>query len=64
MKIKIHISVIVSAVLYGLESWSSTMRGEFGLWVFGKRIWRKRGRHDMNGEQSSPNVLWVIKLRI
>jgi hypothetical protein len=65
MKIKIHISIIVPALLYGFESWSVTMRDEFGLWVFEKRILKKRGRNDRNGgEYSSPNILWVIKLRI
>jgi hypothetical protein len=53
VKIKIHIPIIVPAVFYVFESWSFTMRDEYGLRVFEKRLLRKRGRDNRGMEENT-----------
>jgi hypothetical protein len=53
IKIKIHISIIFPAVLYGFESWSLTMWDEYGLRVFEKRSLRKRRRDKRGMEENT-----------
>ena len=66
-------------VLYGCETWSLTLREECRLRVFGNRVlrrvygpkrdkvtgeWRKLHNNLLNELYFSPNIVWVIKLRI
>jgi len=66
-------------VLYGCETWSLTLREECSLRVFGNRVlrrvygpkrdkvtgeWRKLHNNLLNELYFSPNIVWVIKLRI
>jgi hypothetical protein len=45
IRIKIYRTIILSAVLYGCESWSLTLREELRLRVFENRaLWRIFGR--------------------
>jgi hypothetical protein len=41
VKIKIHRTIILPAVLYGCETWSLTLREEHGLRVFKNRVLRR-----------------------
>jgi len=41
MKVKIYRTIILPFVLYGCETWSSTVSEEHGLRVFRKRVLRK-----------------------
>ena len=60
-------------ILYGCETWSLTLRGEFRLRVlrriFGSRRhevtgeWRKLHNEELNDLYCSLNIVWVIKLR-
>ena len=77
LKIKIYKTIILPVVLYGCETWSLTLREEFGLRVFENRILRRifGPKKDENGEwrrlrneellslYSSHNVVRVIKSR-
>jgi hypothetical protein len=40
-KIKMYRTIILPVVLYGCETWSLTLRGEFRLSVFGNRVLRE-----------------------
>jgi hypothetical protein len=65
-------------VLYGCETWSLTLREEFGLRVFENRVlrrilgtkrdevtreWRQLHDEELNDLYCSPNIVWVIKWR-
>jgi hypothetical protein len=76
--IKIYITVILPAVLYGCETWCLTLREEHRLRVFENRVlrgifglkrdgvtgeWRRLHNEELNNLYSSPNIIRVIKLR-
>ena len=77
LKIKIYRTIILPIVLYGCETWSLTLREERKLRVsenmvfriFGPRRdevteeWRRLHNEELNDLYSSPNIVWVIKLR-
>jgi len=77
LKIKIYRTIILPVVLYGCETWSLTLREERKLRVsenmvfriFGPRRdevteeWRRLHNEELNDLYSSPNIVWVIKLR-
>ena len=78
LKIKIYRTIILSAVLYGCETWSLTLREERRLRVFENRVlrrifgpkrdgltgeWRKLHNEEINDLYSSPNTVRVIKSR-
>jgi hypothetical protein len=78
IKTKIQRSIILLVVLFGCETWSLTLREERRLRVFEHRVlrrvfgpkgykvtgeWRKLHNEELNGLYSSPNIVWVIKLR-
>jgi hypothetical protein len=77
LKIKIYKTVILLVVLYGLETWSLTLREEHRLRVFEKRVlrrifgpkrevevsWRKVHNDELHSLYSSPNIVRVIKSR-
>jgi hypothetical protein len=75
IKIKTFISVILSVVLYGCETWSLTLREEHRL-VFEKMVlrnifgpkrdevrgqWRRLRKDGLYALYSSPNIIRVIK---
>jgi len=41
IKIKIYVSIILSAALYGFETWSLTLREEHRPRLFGNRVLRR-----------------------
>ena len=77
LKIKIYKTIILLVVLYGCETWSLTLRGEYRLRVIENRIVRRTfgTRRDVNGEWKRlqneelhslyrpPNVVRIIKSR-
>jgi hypothetical protein len=77
IKIKIYVSIILSAVLYGFETWSLTLREEHRPRVFGNRVLRrvfgprwdgvtsewKRLHNKELYDMYSPNVIRVNKSR-
>ena len=77
IKIKITRTIILP-VMYGYETWSLTLREEFGLRVFESRVmrrifepkrdevrweWRKLRNVELNDWYSSPNIVRMIKSR-
>ena len=67
---------MLSAVLYGCETWSVTLREEHRLRVLAKRVlreifgairdgviqeWRKLHDKELYELYCSPNIIWVIK---
>jgi hypothetical protein len=77
-KIKIYRSIFLTAVLYGFETWSLTLREEHGLKVFENRVlrkifgskrnevtgeWRKLQNEELSDLYSSPDIVRVIKAR-
>jgi len=78
LKIKMYRTIILPLVLYGCETWLLTLREEHRLRVFENRVmrrkfgsrrvevtgeWRKLHNEELNDQYSSPNIVWVIKLR-
>jgi hypothetical protein len=78
IKIQIYRTMILLVVLYGIETWSLTLRGERRLRVFEKRVlrtifgprrdektreWKKLHNEEPNDLYSSPNIVRVIKSR-
>jgi len=78
LKIKIYGTIKLPVVLYGCETWSLTLSEERMLRMFENRVLRRifgPKRHEGRGERrklrseelndlnSSPNIVWVIKLR-
>jgi hypothetical protein len=78
VKIKIYKTTILSAVLYGCETWSLTLREDHRLRVFENRVlrsifgskrdgvtggWRKLHNEELHGLYSSPSIIRVIKSR-
>jgi hypothetical protein len=66
-------------VLYGCETWSLTLRKEHRLRVFENRVlrkvfgpkrdeatgeWRRLHNEELHDQQSSPNIIRVIKSRV
>jgi hypothetical protein len=71
-------TIILSIVLYGCATWSLKLREERGLRVFENRVLKrifgpkwdkitgkqnKLHKVELNDLHSSPNIIWVIKLR-
>jgi uncharacterized membrane protein len=65
--------------LYGCDTWSLTLREECRVRVFENRVfkrifgprrdkvtgeWRTLHNEELNDLDSSPNIVWVIKLRM
>ena len=78
LKIKIYITIILSLVLYGCETWSLTLTDERRLRVFENRVlrrifgptrdevtgeWRKLHNEELNDLYCSPNIVRVINYR-
>jgi hypothetical protein len=78
VKVKIHKTVVLPIVLYGCETWSLALSGEYTLRVFENRVLRKLfgpKRDEITGEcrklhneelhnlYSSPNIIRQIKSR-
>ena len=62
-KIKIYRTIILPVVLYGCKTWSLTLREERKLRVFENMVLRRLHNEELNDLYSSPNIVWVIKLR-
>jgi ribosomal protein L10 len=78
IKIKIYKTTILSVVMDGCETWMLTKREQCRLRVFKNRVlgrifgpkrdkvtgeWKKLCNEELNDLYSSPNIIWVIKLR-
>ena len=74
----IHI-ILPIVFFYGCETWSLTLREKRGLKMFKNRVlrrifgpkrdkvkrqWRKLHNEELNDLDSSPDIVWVIKLRM
>ena len=79
LKVKIFRSIIFLVVLYGCATWSLTLREEHRLILFENRMlrrifgpkrdevtreWRKLHNEELNDQYCSPNIVWVINLRM
>jgi hypothetical protein len=77
--IKIYRTILLRFVLYGCETWLLTLREDctvrvFGNWVLRERLgpkgdevtgeWRKLHNEKLNDLYCSPDIVWVIKLRM
>jgi len=77
LKIKIYKTIILPVVEYGCETWLLILREEHRLRVSENRVlrifgpkrdvvtgeWRKLHHGDLNDVYSSPNIVWVVKLK-
>jgi hypothetical protein len=77
LRIKLYKTVILPVVLYGCETWYLTLRKEHSLRVFENRLLRRifgpkseedgscRKLHndELRSIYSSPNIVWVIKMK-
>jgi hypothetical protein len=78
VRIRIHKTVILPAVLYGCETWSLTLREEHSLKRFQNRVlrrifgpkrdevtseWRKLHNEELHYLYSSPSIIRIIKSR-
>jgi hypothetical protein len=78
LKFKIYRTIILPVVECGCETWLLTLREEHRLRLFENRVlrifgpkrdvvtgeWRKLHHEDLNDVYSSPNIVWVVKLRL
>jgi hypothetical protein len=77
-KIRIYETIILPVVLYGCETWSLTLREEYRLRVFEKRMlrrifgprrdevtggWRKLHNEELEYLYSSPSIIRMTKSR-
>jgi hypothetical protein len=75
---RIYKTIILSAILYGCETWSLTLRKEHGLRVFENKVlrrifgskrdevtgrWRKLHNEELRDLYSSPSIIRIIKSR-
>jgi hypothetical protein len=78
VKVKVHKTIILPAVLHGCDTWSLTVREERRLRVFENRVlrriigpksdnvageWRNLHSEELHTSYSSPNVIRQMKLR-
>jgi hypothetical protein len=78
LKIRIYKTIVLSAVLYGCETWSLTLREEHRLRVFentmlrgrfGPKIdevigeWRKLHNGELHDLYPSPSIIRIVKAR-
>jgi hypothetical protein len=78
VKVKIYKTTILPIVLYGCQTWSLTLRGEYRLRLFENRVlrrifgpkrddltgeWRKLHNEELHILYSSPNIIRQIKSR-
>jgi len=71
-------TIILPVVLYGCETWSLTLREERSLRMFENRVlrrifgpkrdevtrdWSKLHNEELNDLYSSPNIVWVKKIK-
>ena len=78
MTIQVYRTLILPVVLYGCETWSLTLREEGRMRLFESRVlrrifgsrkdevtgkWRKLRNEELTGLYSTPNTIWLNKLR-
>jgi hypothetical protein len=78
VKVRIYMTIILTVVLYGCETWSLTVREEHKLRVFENRVlrrifglkrdgvmegWRKLHNKGLHNLYSSPSIIRIIKSR-
>jgi hypothetical protein len=77
VKVRIYKTIILSVVLYGCETWSLTIREEYKMRAFEKRVlrifgpkrdgvkggWRKLHNEELHNLYSSPSIIRNIKSR-
>jgi hypothetical protein len=78
LKIRIYKTIILPVVLYGCETWSLTLREEYGLRVFENRVlrkifgpkrdevtgeWRQLHNEELRDLYSSSSIIRLIKSR-
>ena len=77
LKIKIYKTIVLPVVLYGSETWSITLKEEYRLSIFEKRIlrrifgprrdgngeWRRLHNEELHSLYRSPNIVRAIKPR-
>jgi hypothetical protein len=78
LKIRIYKTIILPVVLHGCETWSQTLREEYGLRVFENRVlrrifglrrdevtgeWKKLHNKELCDLYSSPSIIRIIKPR-
>jgi hypothetical protein len=78
IKVKVWRTIILTVVLYGCETWASTLREEQRLRVFKNSVlrrifgpkrdevtadWRRLHNKELSALYSSPKITWVIKPR-
>ena len=78
LKLKIYRTVILPVILYGCESWSTTLADEHKLHVFENKVlrkiygpkrdemtgeWRRLHNEELHGLYDSPDVVKIMKSR-